>query len=553
MSSKKPLKLLVCSGNLGNAEPDLESLNAWVPADGLCHQVVDDQKYPVVVERKDFQSSDSDSTDDSCLNWDKRDDGNNKYREDEKAAKRLERFDLIVFGMQESTFEVGSSDDDEESEEEVEEDLGEAEESGNTNESKEILTMENLEVASSASSESIESTDVNVTSGDETSGDDSKHKKKKKRSLRKGFTKNAKQTSKSALKHVSKTAKKTGKHVSKQGKKAVKLAAKAVEKATGQAEKVARKGAGVVNTLAASRNNTRDNGEYLLDGTSVLHELLETRLPSYRRLLSYQRGEMRLIIYSLNQNHSVHIKSTRAQNTGVGGLANKGGIVAEVIVDRGTVLSFMTCHLEAHEGEDKYDRRIASLAEIFKGTKKYALPSIYPDASLATHFCFILGDLNFRTRYEGRIKYDEQIDAVNHLVAQKRWEELNNYDELRLAIEKKECLNGFKTLYCNFPPTFKVERENGYKYKANRTPSYTDRILWRTGDLLEDHVVPLAYGPVDQFTASDHKPIRGAFDVRLNQGIALRKKQNVYVQFRWWNFHDHSHSDQQPHRTFFVS
>ena len=86
---------------------------------------------------------------------------------------------------------------------------------------------------------------------------------------------------------------------------------------------------------------------------------------------------------------------------------------------------------------------------------------------------------------------------------------------------------GFKTLQCNFPPTFKVERGDGYVYKENRTPSYTDRILWRTGDLLQDMLTPLAYEPIDKFTTSDHKPIRGAFEVRLNQGVHLRKKQEM--------------------------
>ena len=80
--------------------------------------------------------------------------------------------------------------------------------------------------------------------------------------------------------------------------------------------------------------------------------------------------------------------------------------------------------------------------DILRGTKKSAVPSIYPDASLSTHFCFVLGDLNFRTRYKGRIKYDEQIDDVNKLVLSENWKELNHYDELRMALEKQDCLAG---------------------------------------------------------------------------------------------------------------
>lgn len=157
---------------------------------------------------------------------------------------------------------------------------------------------------------------------------------------------------------------------------------------------------------------------------------------------------MRLLVYSLDRYHSVTVKSVRAQNTGLAGLANKGGIVTELVVDEGTVLSFMACHLEAHEGLSKYATRCSTLGDILKGTKKYAIPSIYPDASLATHFCFVLGDLNFRTRHKGRIKYEEQIEDVNKLVSDRNWKELNEADELRKALEKKECLYGFKTLFC---------------------------------------------------------------------------------------------------------
>ena len=44
----KPLKLFIGSGNLGNAEPDAQSMAAWIPDDGNCAEVVEDQKYPIV-------------------------------------------------------------------------------------------------------------------------------------------------------------------------------------------------------------------------------------------------------------------------------------------------------------------------------------------------------------------------------------------------------------------------------------------------------------------------------------------------------------------------
>lgn len=73
--------------------------------------------------------------------------------------------------------------------------------------------------------------------------------------------------------------------------------------------------------------------------------------------------------------------------------------------------------------------------------------------------------------------------------------------------------------YCNFSPTFKVARHCGYEYNVKRSPSYTDRILFRSGDQLGCRIRPLIYEPIENFTTSDHKPIRGAFMVRLNEPL----------------------------------
>jgi len=54
--------------------------------------------------------------------------------------------------------------------------------------------------------------------------------------------------------------------------------------------------------------------------------------------------------------------------TGKAGLANKGGIVAEVAINKTTRLSFLTAHLEAHEGEKHYEARNESFMDILMDT-----------------------------------------------------------------------------------------------------------------------------------------------------------------------------------------
>lgn len=73
---------LICSANLGNACPDETSFNAWVPEDGRCEEVlVDEPRYPL-----SFQGQQQSHRPVVCS-------------EDQQFA-------LVVFGLQESTFEV---------------------------------------------------------------------------------------------------------------------------------------------------------------------------------------------------------------------------------------------------------------------------------------------------------------------------------------------------------------------------------------------------------------------------------------------------------------
>lgn len=62
---------------------------------------------------------------------------------------------------------------------------------------------------------------------------------------------------------------------------------------------------------------------------------------------------MRLEILVRRQQIEASVIHVTAQNTGRAGLANKGGIAAELLINGTTRLSFVTAHLEAHEGRYK--------------------------------------------------------------------------------------------------------------------------------------------------------------------------------------------------------
>jgi len=258
--------------------------------------------------------------------------------------------------------------------------------------------------------------------------------------------------------------------------------------------------------------------------TKMLSQMLTKQLPSYKEVLNFQRGQMRLYVFVKSElSRLVYGVDINAENTGIGGVMwNKGGIIATLTLFR-TRISFLTAHLQAHEGHDNYDRRNSSLKEILNGAKVGEGRSYKYDASVLSHYMFVMGDLNYRTvlphdicmSTEDKEKHhEEHVRRTIEMVEEKKWDELYSCDELCMALANKECLIGFQTPPCNFNPTFKMERTEGYVYKDQRTPSYTDRILWKTAKGFEDNIETVAYHPCPRFITSDHKPIRGAFNLK---------------------------------------
>jgi len=201
---------------------------------------------------------------------------------------------------------------------------------------------------------------------------------------------------------------------------------------------------------------------------------------------------------------------------------------------RGTKLGFVTAHLEAHEGTQHYENRCANITEILGGAKVGPKPKIY-DVSLYAHHTFVFGDLNFRVDLPlPQTPHEEKVDFVKEKIETKDWKYLNDHDELHKALREQKCLGGFQTLTCNFPPTFKVKREQGLVYNPQRLPSYTDRILWKSLDGIEVNIRPFAYHPCPGFVTSDHKPVRGAFSVKPPRAAlssySQRKQQGNELQ-----------------------
>mmetsp|Transcript_6466 Transcript_6466/g.14595 ORF Transcript_6466/g.14595 Transcript_6466/m.14595 type:complete len:702 (-) Transcript_6466:819-2924(-) len=497
--TESDLAVLVCSANVGNAEPTSESFGEMVPNDGEIEGPLANTKYPVDV------------------------DGAAKARA--SLNRPGKKFDIIVIGMQEAAFSEKKT-------------IRKSPDHGEGG----ALDGSNRGAESSERSDSNDHHGVVETVND----------------------------------GVSEILKEGEKGKSKLFRKVVKanmIVRGLTTSQTYRAPALRNSATSRVYENAAVRSGSYDTRKFL--------KLIEERCPSYGMVTSKLRGEMRLIVLALkdltNEISDVYIAG---ENTGIGSvLANKGGIIATFDL-RGTRLSFMTCHLEAHEGATHYTNRNKNLAEIFAGAKTDPNYNLH-DATIISHHMFVCGDLNYRIKFgesgptarKKSVKRNLKVKAngvfskpmtsdlssrppplldesdieekplieektskeppspssanlangshfarAKALVEAEDWKTLNDGDELAMALKKKECLAGFTTLPCNFPPTFKVARGEGYQYNEKRTPSYTDRILWKSADGMADNVVPFLYEPCPDFITSDHKPIRGGYSVKMNRG-----------------------------------
>ena len=209
--------------------------------------------------------------------------------------------------------------------------------------------------------------------------------------------------------------------------------------------------------------------------------------------------------------------------------------------------------MAAHEGIDKYKARNDNLREIWRGARPNPKHLLGYDAATISHHTFVFGDLNYRVRVQvDDDSHEAKVAKAMELVQAKDFETLYAMDELTAGIDKKELLYQFQTPPCHFSPTFKMLREPGFHYKAQRVPryvrrmpphntrlagtekqihthvfpachtyslsnSYTDRILFASAENLSDKLKNLVYEPCPDFASSDHKPIRGVFSIDLNR------------------------------------
>ncbi|XP_050423119.1 inositol polyphosphate 5-phosphatase E isoform X2 [Adelges cooleyi] len=196
----------------------------------------------------------------------------------------------------------------------------------------------------------------------------------------------------------------------------------------------------------------------------------------------------------------------------------------------GSSMLFITSHLTAHV--EKVKERLQDIRRIVKSLD---LPKLLPiknktkDVTNNFEYVFWSGDLNFRLAHPRHdvIKWVTQhrypLDSPIH-------QSLS--DQLTDCIKSGLIFRGFQEGPLTFAPTYKYDpgTEIFDTSAKQRTPSYTDRILYKCGkqqilpsttgsQYMTSSIECLTYCSVPSVCSSDHKPVWGLYKCTIRPGI----------------------------------
>uniref|UniRef100_A0A1J3GRN7 Type I inositol 1,4,5-trisphosphate 5-phosphatase 2 n=1 Tax=Noccaea caerulescens TaxID=107243 RepID=A0A1J3GRN7_NOCCA len=204
-----------------------------------------------------------------------------------------------------------------------------------------------------------------------------------------------------------------------------------------------------------------------------------------------------------------HVNNLKVSPVGVGlmgYMGNKGSVSISMTLYQSR-MCFVCSHLTSGQKDGAEQRRNADVYEIIRRTRFASVLDTDQPRTIPCHDqVFWFGDLNYRLSMPD--------SEVRKLVAQKRWDELKNSDQLIRELRRGHVFDGWREGPINFPPTYKYEfdsdryaGENLREGEKKRAPAWCDRILWLGKGIRQD-----CYKR-SEIRMSDHRPVTSIFSV----------------------------------------
>jgi hypothetical protein len=191
-------------------------------------------------------------------------------------------------------------------------------------------------------------------------------------------------------------------------------------------------------------------------------------------------------------------------------IGNKGGCIVSLRVSD-TTLCFVCCHLAARP------ERIKKREDDYRAIIGRSCAHLGQHGTELTHqfdHVFWVGDLNYRVD----IPFGEVID----LTSQRQWSTIAGADQLRKEQRAGRSFLDFNEAQIQFAPTYRWQRgEHVFSDKRKQSPSYCDRVLFRSQKGLRAHLRCVEYTGVHSMMQSDHRPVASEFDLFVRKSYAL--------------------------------
>lgn len=184
----------------------------------------------------------------------------------------------------------------------------------------------------------------------------------------------------------------------------------------------------------------------------------------------------------------------------------------------GTSFLFITSHFTSGDGK-VYER----VLDYNKTIQALALPRNLPDTNpyrsipsdVTTRFdhVFWFGDFNFRLSEDREV-----VEQILNQGQETDVSKLLQYDQLTKEMDNGSIFKGFQEPPIHFRPSYKfdVGRDTYDTTSKQRTPSYTDRVIFRSRH--KNDIQNVKYSSCLGVKTSDHRPVYGLFRVKVRPG-----------------------------------